>query len=204
MSDRRRIVFASGNQGKAREIAGVLGDRFDVVLQGDLGVESVEETGTSFEANSLLKARHAAMATGLPALADDSGIEVDALDGAPGVYSARYAGAGASDADNNAKLLAALEGVIDPQRTARFRCVLTFLRSPDDTAPLVAAASWEGRIAAAPSGASGFGYDPIFVDAASGVTAAELSAEQKNQLSHRGKALVTLQRLIEATPGANG
>lgn len=193
-----RIVFASGNAGKAREIAAVLGAEFAVVLQGELGVESVEETGTTFEANSLLKARHASAQTGLPALADDSGIEVDALDGAPGVYSARYAGPDATDADNNARLLAALQGVPAAERSARFRCVLTYVRSADDTQPLVASGAWEGRIAHAESGGGGFGYDPLFIDLASGVTSAELTPEQKNARSHRGKALAEFRRLLAA------
>lgn len=204
MSDRARIVFASGNAGKAREIEAVLGDGFEVILQGELGVESVEETGTTFEANSLLKARHAATVTGLPALADDSGIEVDALDGAPGVYSARYAGPDADDAANNEKLLAALQGVPDEQRTARFRCVLTFVRSADDPAPLVANGVWEGRIAHAPAGSGGFGYDPLFIDPESGVASAELTAEQKNARSHRGRALAEFRRMFVAAAPTNG
>lgn len=204
MSDRARIVFASGNAGKASEIQAVLGDGFEVILQGELGVESVEETGTTFEANSLLKARHAAAATGLPALADDSGIEVDALDGAPGVYSARYAGPDADDAANNEKLLAALQDVPDEQRTARFRCVLTFVRSADDPAPLVVNGVWEGRIAHAPAGSGGFGYDPLFIDPESGVASAELTPEQKNARSHRGRALAEFRRMFVAAAPTNG
>lgn len=202
MGARRRIVFASGNRGKADEIAAVLGDAFEVVLQGEFGVESIEETGTTFEENSLLKARHAAQATGLPTLADDSGIEVDALGGAPGVYSARYAGPDATDADNNRKLLAALDGVSAADRSARFRCVLTYLRSPDDSAPLVAEGSWEGRIAHAPAGCGGFGYDPLFIDAQTGEVSAELPAEVKNARSHRGKALAEFQRRLAADSGS--
>jgi len=198
MAKANRIVFASANAGKAREIEALLGDEFEVILQGELGIESAAETGTTFEANSLLKAQHAAAASGLPALADDSGIEVDALNGAPGVYSSRYAGEGASDADNLHKLLKEMQAVPDEQRTARFRCVLTFLRSATDTKPLVVDGRWEGSIARAPSGSEGFGYDPIFIDAESGVISAQLEPAQKNARSHRGKALAKLRHLIAA------
>ena len=190
----RKFVLASGNAGKAREISAVLGDAVELVLQAELGIEPAEETGTTFTENALLKARHAAAASGLPALADDSGIEVDALDGAPGVYSARYAGPDASDRDNVSKLLREMDG--EQQRAARFRCVLALVRSADDPEPLLAEGRWEGSIAAAPAGAGGFGYDPVFVDAESGLTAAELTPAQKNARSHRGKALVALQRLL--------
>lgn len=193
----RRIVLASGNAGKAREFGAMLGDEFEVVLQGDLGIESIEETGTTFEENSLLKARHAAAHSGLAALADDSGIEVDALGGAPGVYSARYAGVDASDSDNLNKLLAAIDGVPDPDRGARFRCVLTLVDGPDDDAPLVAEGVWEGSIARAPSGEEGFGYDPIFIDDDSGMTSAQLDPAAKNARSHRGKALQALRSLLD-------
>lgn len=189
-----KVVFASGNAGKVREIKQMLGDRFELVLQGDLGIEGAEETGTTFEENALLKARHAAAAAGLPALADDSGIEVDALGGEPGVYSARYAGEGASDTDNLQKLLREMEG--KDQRSARFRCVLAFVRSAEDPEPVIAEGAWEGSIATAPAGAGGFGYDPIFIDADSGVTSAELSPADKNSRSHRGKALVELSALL--------
>ncbi len=197
-TDRQRIVFASGNAGKAREIEAMLGDHYDVILQGDLGIEPVAETGTTFEANSLLKAEHAARQSGLPALADDSGIEVDALDGAPGVYSARYAGIGASDTANLQKLLDVMQNVPADRRGARFRCVLTFMRHADDNAPLVVEGIWEGRIALAPCGDGGFGYDPIFIDAVSGVVSAAMPAAEKNARSHRGKALRELQRLLAA------
>ncbi len=192
MAEVTRIVFASANAGKAREIEALLGETFEIILQGKLGIESVEETGTTFEANSLLKAQHAAAASGLPALADDSGIEVDALKGEPGVYSSRYAGEGASDTDNLQKLLDEMKAVPDEQRTARFRCVLTFLRSATDTQPLVVEGCWEGTIAHAPSGKEGFGYDPICIDAESGITSAQLEPAEKNARSHRGKALVEL------------
>lgn len=197
-SGRQRIVFASGNAGKAREIEALLGAEFEIVLQGELGIDSVEETGTTFEANSLLKARHAARISGLPALADDSGIEVDALNGAPGVYSSRYAGVGASDADNLQKLLEAMRDVPADSRSARFRCVLTYLRSADDAAPLIAEGRWEGAIAFKPSGDGGFGYDPIFIDAESGIASAAMPAAEKNARSHRGKALQALRKLLAA------
>ena len=191
-----RIVFASGNAGKAREIGAMFGSSVEVLLQADLGIEAVEETGTTFAANSLLKARHAAAVSGLPALADDSGIEVDALDGAPGIYSSRYAGVEASDTDNVNKLLNALVDVPDEQRTARFRCVLTLIRDTHDPEPLIAEGCWEGHIAHSVSGEGGFGYDPVFIDGQSGITAARLSSEQKNARSHRGKALQVLREML--------
>ena len=196
MTETKRIVFASGNPGKAREIRALFqalfGDSVELVLQGDLGITEVEETGLSFADNALLKARHAAQASGLPALADDSGIEVDALGGAPGVRSARFAGENASDGDNVAKLLQALQGVPAELRTARFRCVLTYIGGSEDPTPLVADGVWDGAIAAVPSGQEGFGYDPVFIDGSSGCCAAELAPEAKNACSHRGKALVKL------------
>jgi XTP/dITP diphosphohydrolase len=193
MANPHQIVFASGNAGKAREIRALLGPDVEIVLQTDLGIASIPETGTTFVANALLKARHAAACSGLPALADDSGLEVDALQGAPGVYSARYAGPDATDADNNHKLLLALDAVQGPARTARFRCVLAFVRTADDPAPLIATGSWEGYIARDSVGSGGFGYDPIFIDPASGLCSAQLTPEQKNQRSHRGKALANMR-----------
>lgn len=193
----RRIVLATGNRGKAREFAAMLGPDWEICLQSELGVKPVAETGDSFAANALIKARHAAAATGLPALADDSGLEVDALDGAPGVLSARYAGAAAGDADNLRLLLERMAAVPADRRTARFRCVLAYVRGAEDPAPLLAEGSWEGRIATAARGAAGFGYDPIFEDGASGLTAAELPAERKNALSHRGQALRALRELLQ-------
>ena len=162
------LVLASGNAGKIRELQALLGSTWRVLPQSDLGVVPVEETGSTFLANALLKARHAARVTGLPALADDSGLEVDALGGAPGVRSARYAGPEADDAANNARLLAALSGVPEPQRTARYRCVLVWMDGPDDPAPLIAEGLWEGRILTEPRGRGGFGYDPLFLDPVSG------------------------------------
>jgi XTP/dITP diphosphohydrolase len=185
-----RVVLATANPGKQREFATLLAPRgFELVLQSDLGIESVEETGNTFEDNALLKAHHAAAASGLPALADDSGLEVDALGGRPGVWSARFAGLGATDEQNNACLLAELEGVPDDRRTARYRCVLALVRSPGDTQPILAQGSWEGRIGHVPVGNGGFGYDPYFIPTGLNCTAAELSSVRKNALSHRGAAL---------------
>ncbi len=199
----RRLVVATGNAGKLREFAALLGPGVELLPQQALGVASVDETGTSFAANALLKARHAARATGLPALADDSGLEVDALGGAPGVWSARYAGPAATDADNNARLLAALAGVPAAARTARYRCVLALVRGPDDPAPLLAAGRWDGWIGLAPRGSGGFGYDPLFVvDLATGQTAAELDPAAKHARSHRGEALRALA--ADLAGGARG
>jgi XTP/dITP diphosphohydrolase len=194
----RRIVLATGNRGKARELQSMLGADWVVVLQSELGVESVEETGVTFAENALLKARHAAAVTGLPALADDSGLEVDALGGAPGVRSARYAGPTASDADNVDLLLAELAGVPAARRTARFRCVLALVRVAADPAPVLAEGCWEGRITEAPRGLTGFGYDPVFEDPETGLTAAELAPAAKNARSHRGQALRKLASLCTA------
>lgn len=196
------VVLASGNMGKVREFQAMLGMAWQVRPQSELAVASVEETGTTFFANALLKARHAAQVTGLPALADDSGLEVDALGGAPGVRSARYAGPAADDAANNAKLLAALSGVPDPQRTARYRCVLVWLGGPDDKSPLIAEGVWEGRILPTPRGGGGFGYDPLFLDLETGLAAAELDPAAKNARSHRGQALARLQALLQSGAGA--
>jgi XTP/dITP diphosphohydrolase len=190
----KKIVFATGNAGKVREMRAMLGDDVELILQAELGIDSVEETGLTFTENALLKARHAAAASGLPALADDSGIEVDALEGAPGVHSARFAGLDASDADNLNKLLQDMQG--KPDRAARFRCVLAYVRSTDDPEPILAEGSWEGLIATEASGENGFGYDPIFIDAASGISSADLSAADKNACSHRGKALQNLRQLL--------
>lgn len=198
MTRARRIVLATGNRGKAREIGAMLGPGWQVLLQSELGVPPIEETGATFTENALLKARHAAAATGLAALADDSGLEVDALGGAPGVRSARYAGESASDADNVDLLLAELADVADGRRGARFRCVLAFVRSADDATPLLAQGAWEGRITRRPRGLHGFGYDPVFEDPASGLTAAELPPAVKNERSHRGQALRALHEMLAA------
>ena len=192
------LVLASGNAGKLSELRELLGDtgRFRLVAQSELGVADVEETGLTFIENALSKARHAARATGLPALGDDSGLCVDALGGAPGLYSARYAGAH-GDADRNIdKLLHALDGVPEHARSARFVCVLALLRSPDDPSPIVAEGRWEGRILPARRGARGFGYDPVFLDLAHGLSAAELDPATKNAISHRGRALAALKQQL--------
>ncbi len=194
------LVLATGNAGKQRELAALLQGRgLQLLRQTELGVTSVEETGTTFEANALLKARHAAAATGLPALADDSGLEVDALGGAPGVYSARYAGEHAGDAANTALLLQRLQGVEFAARTARFRCVIVLVRDANDAAPLIASGCWEGHIALTPAGDGGFGYDPVFVPQGGAVTISQLDEVAKNQASHRGQAL---QSLLARWPGS--
>jgi len=185
-----QVVLATANAGKQRELAALLAPlHIELLLQSKLGIGAIEETGTSFEANALLKARHAAARSGLAALADDSGLEVDALGGRPGVHSARYARLGASDAENNARLISELEQVGDAQRSARYRCVLVLVRSAADPAPLVAHGSWEGHIARQAAGTGGFGYDPWFIPLGFSCTVAQLSAEKKNALSHRAQAL---------------
>jgi len=185
-----RLVLATGNAGKLKELRELLAPpAFDVLPQSQFTSSSVAETGSSFVENAILKARHAAEASGLPAVADDSGLEVDALGGAPGIYSARYAGEGASDEANLRKLLDTLASMPAAERTARYQCALVFMRTPRDPSPLICQASWEGRIVDAPRGSGGFGYDPVFELHDRAVTAAELPAAEKNRLSHRGKAL---------------
>ena len=185
-----RLVLATANPGKLRELQALLtGAGVEILPQAQFGIETPAETGLTFVENAILKARHAAAKSGLPAVADDSGLEVDALDGRPGVLSARYAGLKASDADNNAKLLAELRGVPDPARTARYRCVVVLMRSATDPAPLICEGVWEGRIATSLAGERGFGYDPLFLVGDLALTAAQLSPELKNSLSHRGQAL---------------
>ncbi len=185
-----RIVLASGNAGKLREFQQMLGGAdIEFVTQRSLGVSDADETGLSFVENAILKARHASALTGLPALADDSGIEVDALRGQPGIYSARYAGVGATDQQNNDKLLAALANVPIEQRGARFQCVIVFMRHAEDPMPFISQGTWEGRILHAPSGANGFGYDPLFYVPTHGCASAELEPAIKNSISHRGQAL---------------
>ena len=171
---------------------------WELVAQGDLGVPEAEETGTTFEANALLKARHAAACTGLAALADDSGIEVDALDGRPGVYSARYAGPQCDDEANNRLLLQELEGVPKEQRGARYQCVIAMVRTAEDPDPLIARGVWEGRILEAPQGHNGFGYDPLFYVPTHGCASAELEPDVKNGISHRGAALRALIEHLQA------
>jgi XTP/dITP diphosphohydrolase len=192
-----RLVLASGNAGKLAELRELLaGTGIDVLAQGELGIGDIEETGLSFVENALLKARHAARESGLPALADDSGLCVDALGGAPGLYSARYAGAHGDAGANIDRLLRELDGVPDARRSARFCCVLALLRHPEDPQPWIAEGVWEGRILRAPRGEGGFGYDPVFLDPASGRSAAELGAADKHRTSHRGRALAALKRRL--------
>ena len=192
-----KLVLASGNTGKLAELRDLLGGSGHTLhAQSEFGVEDAEETGLTFVENAILKARHAARATGLPALGDDSGICVDALDGAPGLYSARYAGTHGDAAANIAKLLLALDGVRDEHRTARFYCVLALLRHAADPQPLIAEGTWEGHILHAPRGAGGFGYDPVFLDCERGVSAAELDPALKNRISHRGLALAALRKQL--------
>ena len=188
-----RVVLASSNPGKLAELSALLEPAgLRVVSQDAFGIEPLEETALTFVENALIKARAACAATGLPALADDSGVVVDALEGAPGVHSARYAGGGASDADNVAKLLEALEGVAPPERGAAFVCAIVYLRHARDPCPIVCEGIWEGRILDAPRGAGGFGYDPVFFIQTLGRSAAELSRAEKNAVSHRGQALAQL------------
>jgi XTP/dITP diphosphohydrolase len=193
----RKLVLASGNRGKLVELRGILAPLdMDLVAQSDLGIDDVEETGLSFIENALLKARNAARASGLPALGDDSGLCVDALGGAPGLYSARYAGPHGDAGANIAKLLDALRDVPADARTAHFHCTLVLLRSADDPAPLIAEGRWHGRILDAPRGSGGFGYDPVFLDPEFGASAAELDPQMKNRVSHRAQALALLNRLL--------
>jgi len=184
-----KIVLASGNAGKLKEFSALLsGLDMDVIPQSDFKVSEAEETGLTFVENAIIKARHACLHTGLSALADDSGIEVDALNGAPGIYSARYSGVGASNQQNLEALLSALKDTPEPQRTARYQCVIVYLRHAEDPTPIICQASWEGKILMAPIGDDGFGYDPIFWVGQSNCSAAQLTAQQKHTVSHRGKA----------------
>ncbi|MGB4246824.1 MAG: RdgB/HAM1 family non-canonical purine NTP pyrophosphatase [Pseudohongiellaceae bacterium] len=186
----KKIVLASGNAGKLREFQQMLGGAdIEFVTQRSLGVTDADETGLSFVENAIIKARHACAATGLPAMADDSGIEVDALNGQPGIYSARYAGVGATDQMNNDKLLAALADVPIEKRSARFQCVIVFMRHAEDPMPFISQGTWEGRILFSPSGTNGFGYDPLFYVPSHGCASAELEPAIKNSISHRGQAL---------------
>lgn len=192
-------VVATGNRGKLAEIEALLGGaELTLRAQSELGVTPAAETAVSFVENALLKARHAAAATGRPAIADDSGLCVAALGGAPGVRSARFAGDTAGDADNVARLLSELEGVPDDARGAVFVCVAVALADATDPDPVVASGRWQGRIAHTPAGAGGFGYDPVFVDAGTGRTAAELGEAEKNAVSHRGAAFSALVTALRA------
>jgi XTP/dITP diphosphohydrolase len=186
----KRIVLASNNPGKVTEIGQLLTDEdIEVLPQSEFGAPEAEETGLTFVENAILKARNAAHFAGLPAIADDSGIEVDALKGAPGIYSARFAGNGASDADNLQKLLKALKDIPAAERTARFQCLMVYMRHENDPTPLICQGTWEGRILFEPRGSGGFGYDPVFYVPTHDCASAELAPEEKNRLSHRGQAL---------------
>ena len=194
----KRIVLASGNAGKLREFNAMMADlNIEFVCQSEFGVSDAVEDGLTFVENALIKARHAAKLTGMPAMADDSGIVVDALGGAPGLYSARYAGEHGDDAANNTKLLVALKDVPDAQRSARFYCCIVYLRHAEDQLPIISEASWEGVILHQLSGANGFGYDPLFYVPTHGCSSAELPSETKNSISHRGQALRKLHQLLE-------
>lgn len=193
----QKLVLATSNKGKLAELQPLLaGAGYELVTQGELGVADAIEDGRTFVENAILKARHACAATGLPALADDSGLVVDALGGAPGLLSARYAGVHGDSAANIAKLLKALHDVPGEARRAHFYCVLVLLRHADDPQPLIAEGSWHGRILGAPRGTGGFGYDPVFLDTRLGVSAAELDADTKHRTSHRGQALERLRERL--------
>ncbi|MFY8135495.1 MAG: RdgB/HAM1 family non-canonical purine NTP pyrophosphatase [Aquimonas sp.] len=194
----QKLVLASGNAGKLREFREILAPQgFELIAQGELGIPDPEETGLSFVENALLKARHASQLSGLPALADDSGLCVDALGGAPGLYSARYAGAHGDHAANIAKLLGELDGRDDSDRSAFFISVIALIRHPLDPAPLIAEGRWHGHILHAPRGSGGFGYDPVFLDPNSGLSAAELESAHKHRISHRGRAVAQLLKALE-------
>jgi XTP/dITP diphosphohydrolase len=198
----QKLVLASGNPGKLKEFQQLLADcGYQVLSQGEFGLDSAEETGLTFVENAILKARHASAQTGLPALADDSGLSVDALDGRPGIYSARYAGPEASDADNNARLLQELEGVSEAERGACYHCVLVLMRHAEDPTPVIAQGQWRGRIRTGPKGEGGFGYDPLFQVLERQCSAAELGKEEKGKISHR--AIATRALLAGLTNGAS-
>ena len=191
----RQLVLASNNAGKLKELQAMLGAHVDVLLQRQFTEVEAVEDGLSFIENAIIKARHAARASGLPALADDSGLAVDVLGGAPGIHSARYAGGG-GDAANNAKLLVSLRGVPDAERGARFICVLALVRHADDPLPIICEGQWPGRILHAPQGDQGFGYDPLFWVPETACSSAELPADQKNRLSHRARAMAELRQRL--------
>jgi len=199
----QKLVLASGNAGKLREFREILTPQgFELIAQGELGIPDPDETGLSFIENALLKARHASQLSGLPALADDSGLCVDVLGGAPGLYSARYAGAHGDHAANIQKLLGDLASRNDSERGAFFISVIALIRHPIDPAPLLAEGRWQGHILHAPRGSGGFGYDPVFLDPDSGLSAAELESAHKHRISHRGRALAQLLSRLGAEPRA--
>lgn len=194
-----RLVLASSNPGKLRELNDLLASvDFQVLPQGEFDVPAVEETGLSFVENAIIKARHAARHSGLPAIGDDSGLEVDALDGAPGIYSSRYAGRDADDEANLNKLLADMQDVPQDRRSARFQCLLVYMRHAADPTPLICQGTWEGRILFEPRGTNGFGYDPVFYVPTHDCASAELAPEIKNRISHRGQALARLLETLAA------
>lgn len=195
----KTIVLASNNQGKLKEFQALFSP-LDISIkpQRELGVEDADETGLSFVENAIIKARHACAATGMPAISDDSGLEVDALQGAPGIYSARFSGPNATDQSNNELLLEKLQGLSDAERSARFHCVLVYMRHEKDPTPMICHASWEGRILNAPQGEQGFGYDPLFWLEEQQCSSAELDRSLKNKISHRGQALALLMKAMEA------
>lgn len=193
----QKIVLASNNKGKVREFGQMLSTlNMEVVPQATFNIDDADETGLTFVENAIIKARHASAIAGLPAIADDSGLEVDALNGAPGIYSARYSGEGATDEKNLLKLLDALKDVAEEKRTARFQCLLVYMRHAEDPTPLICQGTWNGRIISEPQGENGFGYDPIFYVPEYNCTSAQLSSEQKNKLSHRGIALAALVKKL--------
>jgi len=201
MSEKRKLVIASGNPGKLRELSALLEPLgYELHAQSEFDVPEAEETGTTFVENAIIKARNAAEHTGLPAIADDSGIEVDALGGAPGVYSARFSGPAADDASNNALLVEKLRDVPEDQRGARYRAVIVYMRHAADPSPIICEGSWEGRIILEPRGDNGFGYDPHFWLDSHDCTSAELDPAEKNRLSHRGQALRQLVQRLQQEP----
>ncbi len=192
-----KIVLATANAGKVREFQQLFGRSGPTIVpQSQFNIVAVAETGLTFVENAILKARHAARYSGLPAIADDSGLEVDCLDGAPGIHSARFAGDNASDAQNNQRLLRLLQDVAEDERTARFQCLLVFLRNDRDPTPIICQGTWQGRLLLAPRGDQGFGYDPLFYLPELGCTAAELPAEEKNRIGHRGQAMAMMLRAL--------
>jgi len=194
----QKIVLASNNKGKVREFGEMLSTlNMEVIPQVTFNIEDADETGLTFVENAIIKARHASAIAGLPAIADDSGLEVDFLNGAPGIYSARYSGEGATDEKNLLKLLEALKDVPEEKRTARFQCVLVYMRHANDPTPLICQGTWEGIILTEPQGDSGFGYDPVFYVPTHKCSSAQLSAEEKNKLSHRGQALKKLLNALQ-------
>lgn len=195
----KKVLVASNNPGKIREIGGILADLdIEVIPQRTFGIEEADETGVTFIENALIKARHATRCSGLPAIADDSGLEVDALGGQPGVYSARFAGASATDSENNLKLIESLRDLGGDAFSARFRCVMVLLRHPEDPSPVIGQGVWEGEIILSPKGEGGFGYDPYFWVPEAGLTVSEMTDAEKNGQSHRGKALKALINALRA------